>query len=802
MIRNYIKIAIRNLVKHKFYSLINICGLAIGLASFIIILLYIIDEVSYDRYHKNADNIYRLVNVYDFDGVGENSASSPFPVAFTMKDEYPGMIKNVVRIFNFQSPRMLIELGDKRYNERRFFFADSTFFHIFDHEFIHGNPKTVLNESYSVVLTESAAKKYFGDDNPVNKTIKFEKQFDLKVTGVIKDVPAQSHFNFDFIASMSSVGRMFGGRLPQTWVWNPCWTYLLLEDGAAPVLEKKFPDFIDKFFYDAEKENISLYLQPLTDIHLKSRLDYELEPNNNISYIYILSAIAAFLLIIASINFMNLATATSAARAKEIGVKKVVGVYRSQLIFQFISESIILSFISLIIALILVELLLPAFNTFTNKDIVLSILLQPKYLLALIILVLFTGAFSGIYPAFYLSAFKPVSVLKGSLRRENKSTLPRKILVVIQFVISITLIIGTLTVLNQLKFLRNADLGFNKEQVIIIPVNHTPIARSYKSVKNELLLNTDIISITAVDDIFGVAHNTHEFRPEGFPQDKLQFYPALVVRFDFVKTFDIKILAGRDYNEDNKTDPEKGMLINEAMVKHLGWGSNEEALGKKFKSLHGEERVIGVTNNFNTTSLHEQAGPFVLNIKEKPDEVMWFLKFMAIRIAPDNHKKTIDFIETKCKEFAPNRPFEYSFLDQELNKLYKDEDNLGKLSLIFSLLIIFIASLGLFGLTSFMAEQRTKEIGIRRVLGAKVTDIITLLSKEFLKLIVIAILIAWPIAFLLIDDWLSHFAYRTAINWFVFILAGLFALIIALLITAYKAYVTSQTNPVDTLKYE
>ena len=802
MFKNSLKIAIRNLVKRKFYSLINISGLAIGIASFIIIMLYIIDELSYDRYHKNAENIYRLVNVYDFNGVGENSASSPFPVAFTMKDEYPGMIKNVVRIFNFQAPRMLIEIGDKRYNERRFFFADSTFFHIFDHEFIHGDPKTVLNESYSVVLTESAAKKYFGDDDPINKTIKFEKQFDLKVTGIIKDVPAQSHFNFDFIASMSSVGRMFGGRLPQTWVWNPCWTYLLLEDGAAPVLEKKFPDFINKYFNDAEKENISLYLQPLTDIHLKSRLDYELEPNNNISYIYILSAIAAFLLIIASINFMNLATATSGARAKEIGIKKVVGGYRSQLIFQFISESIIISFISLIIALILVELLLPVFNTFANKEIVISILFQPKYLLALIVLVLFTGVFSGIYPAFYLSAFKPISVLKGSLRRENKSTLPRKILVVLQFVISITLIIGTLTVYNQLNFLQNADLGFNKEQVIIIPVNHTPIARSYKSFKNELLLNTDIISITAVDDIFGVAHNTHEFRPEGFPQDKLQFYPALVVRYDFVKTFDIKILAGRDYNEDNKTDPEKGMLINEAMVWHLGWGSNEEALGKKFKSLQGEERVIGVTNNFNAISLYEQAGPFVLNIKEKPEEVMWFLKFMAIRIDPCNHKKTIDFIEAKWKEFAPNRPFEYSFLDQELNKLYKDEDNLGKLSLIFSLLIIFIASLGLFGLTSFMAEQRTKEIGIRKVLGAKVTDIITLLSKEFLKLIVIAILIAWPIAFLLIDDWLSHFAYRTAVNWFVFILAGLFALVIALLITAYKAYVASQTDPVDTLKYE
>ncbi|MCD4747281.1 MAG: ABC transporter permease [Bacteroidales bacterium] len=802
MFKNYLKIAIRNLVKRKFYSLINISGLAIGLASFIIIMLYIIDELSYDRYHKNAENIYRLVNVHDFNGVGENSASSPFPVAFTLKDEYPGIVKNVVRIFNFQAPRCLIEFGENKFNERNFFFADSTFFNIFDYEFVRGDPNTVFDEPYSLVLTESIAKKYFGDDDPLNKTIKFDTKFDLKVTGIIKDVPAQSHFNFDFISSMSSVRKIYGGKLPQTWVWNPCWTYLLLEKGTARLLEEKFPDFIDKFFYDAEKENISLYLQPLTDIHLKSKLDYELEPNNNISYIYILSVIAAFLLIIASINFMNLATATSASRAKEIGVKKVVGVNRSQIIFQFISESIILSFIALIIALILIELILPVFNTFTNKDIILSILLQPEYLLTLIALVIFTGVFSGIYPAFYLSAFKPLSIIKGNFKNENKSTLPRKILVIVQFVISITLIIGTLTIFNQLKYLRNADLGFNKEQIIIIPINHTPIANTYKNFKSELLLNPDIISVTAVDDIFGVAHNTHEFRPEGLPQDKWQFYPALVVRYDFVKTFDIKILAGRDYNEKNKTDPEKGMLINEAMVRHLGWRSNDEAIGKKFKSLNGEERVIGVTNNFNVTSMHESAGPFVLNIKEKPREVMWFLKFMAIRIAPDKHKKIIAFIETKWKEFAPDRPFEYSFLDQELSKLYKDEDNLGNFSLIFTLLIIFIASLGLFGLVSFMAEQRTKEIGIRKVLGANVANIIILLSKEFIKLILIAIIIAWPIAFLLIDEWLNHFAYRTDINWFVFILAGLFALIIVLLITAYKAYIASRTNPVDTLKYE
>ncbi|MCK5345040.1 MAG: hypothetical protein KAR20_16635, partial [Candidatus Heimdallarchaeota archaeon] len=356
----------------------------------------------------------------------------------------------------------------------------------------------------------------------------------------------------------------------------------------------------------------------------------------------------------------------------------------------------------------------------------------------LIIIGLFTGLFSGAYPAFYLSAFEPVKVLKGKLKSTGGNSNARKILVVIQFTISISLIICTMSVFNQIKHLRNADLGFNKEDILVIPVQRTPIARNFKTFKNELLNNTDIHSVTAMDDILGVAHNTHEFRPEGYPDDKWQFYPALVVQHDFVKTFDMKILAGRDYNEENKTDEMNGILINEAMVKHVGWNSNEEALGKKFPSLSGEEKVIGVFNNFNATSLRETSGPFVLNMKENPGEIMFFLKYMAVKINPDRYKESISFIEEKWKEFAPERPFEYTFLNQELDKLYGDDENLGSLSLVFTALIIFIAALGLLGLASYLAEQRTKEIGIRKILGASAPNITLMLCKEFFILVLVS----------------------------------------------------------------
>jgi putative ABC transport system permease protein len=799
---NYMKIAFRNLVKYKLYTVINIAGLAIGMASFLLIGLYIVDETSFDRYHENAEDIYRLVNVYDFEGVGEVSASSPFPVAWTLKNDYPGIIKNITRVFDRQQSRTLIEHGEHTFNERRFFFADSTFFEIFNYKFLAGNPLTAIDEINSVVITESTAQKYFGNDNPMGKTFRFEKALDLKVTGVIKDVPSNSHFKFDFMASLSTVKQIYGGQLPNTWVWNPCWTYLLLEKGTAEKLESSLDVFVQKYFYDAEKENISLYLQPLVDIHLKSKLDYEIEPNSNISYIRILAAIALFLLIIAIINYLNLATATSAERANEIGMKKVFGVNRSQLVYQFLFESVLLAFFALLVALVIIELALPSLNAFSIKNLTLSTLLVPKYAMATASIVIITGLFAGIYPAVFLSSFNPITILKGKLAEGTRSGLARKILVIIQFTISIVLIIITLSIFNQVSYLKNANTGFKKDNIVFLPVSNTNIAKSFESFKQELLLNPGIESVTTVDDILGAAHTTHEFRPEDLEDEKWHFYPALVVGYDFLETFGIELVAGRGYNRKNKTDPEKGILINEAMVKHQGWESNEAALGKKFRSLKGKEKVIGVFKNFNATSLHEPAGPFVLNMKEESWEIMWFLKYVAIRINPENKQQILEFIEDEWNRLEEGRPFEYTFLDEELAQLYHDEEVLGKLSLILTAIIIFIAVLGLWGLATFMTEQRTKEIGIRKVYGADELSIIKLLSVEFAKLVAVAIIIAWPLSFWLIDEWLDYFAYQVNISFMNFLVGGIAAFIIAMMITVSRAFIASRRDPVHTLKYE
>jgi len=803
MLKNYLIFTIRNLLKHKTHAIINILGLAIGIACFLVIYLYISDELSYDRYHKNSNNIYRLVNVYDFDGVGENSASSPFPVAFTLMNDYPDMVKNTVRLFNFQAPRSFVEHEENKFNEKHFFFADSTFFDIFDYEFVSGNPETVLDEMNAVVLTESTSKRYFGEENPIGQNIKFETNLILQVTGVIKDVPPQSHLTFDFIGSISSLRTLFGGKLPQTWVWNPCWTYLVLNKNVDPVaLEAEFPGYIQKYFFDAEKDNVSLYLQPLTNIHLKSDLDYEISPNNGMTSIYILSIIAIFLLIIAIINYMNLATAASSGRSKEIGIKKVNGAYQGQLVLQFIGESILLTYFALTIAVILIEILLPVFNEFTGKFILFSDLIKWQNIIFVLVLGAVIGTISGIYPAFFLASFQPLEVLTSSKSTGTKSGIARKVLVVLQFTISISLIIGTIVIRDQLNYMQNADLGFDKENIVILPINRTPIANTYQTFKDELLQSPDILSVSAMDDIFGMAHNTHEFRPEGFPEDKWQFYPAMVVHYDFIKTFGMQMVAGRDYNEANKTDPVKGMIINEAMVKHMGWKDPQDALGKKFRSLQGEERVIGVFKDFHQKSLHESTSPFVLNMKETPEVIRWFLKYMTIKIKDGNEKKALSHIENLWNKTAPDRPFEYTFLDKELSEMYKDEQNLSQLAFIFTIIIIFIAVMGLLGLSSFMAEQRTKEIGIRKVLGASTISIIKSLTSEFFKLVILSSIFAWALTWWVMSYWLDHFSYQTNLNWIIFVLSAVFALVVAILISSLRAWVASQTNPVITLKHQ
>jgi putative ABC transport system permease protein len=804
MLLNFFKIFFRGFIRRRIYYLINILGLAIGITSFILIMLYVNDEMSYDRQYSKADRIVRVCMVYDFGGVGENSASMPFPVAYTLKSEYPAMIEDVVRVFNFQSDRSLVDYEGRKFNESRLFFADSSFFQIFDHEFISGDPATALNEPNSVVITESTARRYFHDEDPVGKVLKFETILPLKVTGVIKDVPGQTHLRFDFIASLSSARSLFRGRLPQTWVWNPCWTYVLLADGVTPEqLEANFPSFIKNYYYDAERESIVMYLQKLTEIHLHSRLDYEIRPNSNFAYIVVLSVIAVFLLLIASINFMNLSTATAGSRAREISIRKVTGADRFKLIFQFIGESLVVTLAAFILSLLLIEVFLPSFNDLTDKQIQLDYLLDQWNLLKLATLWLVLGIMSGAYPALYLSSFRPISILRGSPVNAARSGLARKILVVFQFTISIGLIVGTVMIFRQVNYLRQAELGFNPENIIMVRINQTKVIREFESFRNEMLKNPDILNITTLDDIIGASHNTHEFWFEGMKENEWRFFPALVVWYDFVETFGIKIVAGRDYNRENKTDPEKGLLVNESLVRHMGWKSNEEALGKKFRSLSGDENIIGVFKDFQPTSFRDKKGPFILNMKEKSGEIYFFMKYAAIRTTGQDNQKVISYLESRWSEFEKDKPFDYFILSEDLKRLYTDEKNLGNLAFTFTLLILFVAAMGLFGLASFMAEKRTREIGIRKVMGASVLDLMILLQKEFTLLVIIAMVIAWPVSYFLVDTlFMQQFAIRVPFNLWIFILSGLFALVISLLIISYRALRASMTNPVETLKYE
>lgn len=798
-----VKVAFRNISKRKLYSVINIVGLAIGLASFIVISLYIFDELSYDRYHTKADRIYRVINVYDFKGVGEESSSCPYPVAPHLLMDYPGYIENAVRLFNNWSTPYFVEYGNKSFREKHLFFVDSTFFDVFDVHFTRGNPEKALNRSSTAVITESAAKRYFGDEDPIGRSIRVEENINVVVTGIIEDTPQQSHFTYDILISMSTIKKLFGGGEPKTWVWNPFWTYIVLKEDVTPdEVEKLFPGFIQKYFYDAEKTNLSLYLQPLEDIHLRSSLDYEIQPNGKIVYIRILSLIGLFLLIIASINFMNLATAIAGRRAREIGMKKVVGAYRHQLVSQFITESVVLSIIGLLIALALVEIIIPYFNDFTGKHITSNYFLEPAKLVILLTVALITGLISGIYPAFYLSSFRPIVVLRGELDHGLKGVRARKILVVAQFVISIALIIITIISFQQIRFFQNKDLGFTTDNIVYLPVIQTPLAYKYDSFKQELLRSPDIKSVTSTDYVVGVEHNTHEFRPEGFPSDQWQFYPALVVQDDFIETFDIEVVAGRGFYSDSKMDRGHAVLINEAMVKHLNWGSNQEALGKSFRSNLGREKVIGVVKDFHVNSLHSEVTPMAVFMMENDEAAVYFTNYIAIRHMPGALKNVIEYAGDIWDKMSPERPFEYLIHKEEIEELYEEEIILGRLSAVLTILIVLIASLGLYGLASYMVDQRTKELSIRRVVGAGMFDIAILLSKEFNWMLLIANIIAWPVSFLLMHYWLQNFAYRISINVTVFIVAAFLAFIIAMGITMMKTISLFQTKAVDSIKYE
>ncbi|UCE06245.1 MAG: ABC transporter permease [bacterium] len=780
MFKNYLIVALRNMMKQKMYSFINISGLTIGMACTILIMLWVKDEMSFDRFHENADHIYRVVFADESYEQIRHYWVTPPALAAALKKDFPEVRHSVK--FHSQDG-MLVTYGESKFKETAGF-TDASVFDIFTLPFINGNPRTALVNPYSAVITEKMAVKYFGHEDPMNKRLTLDNQIDVTVTGVIQDIPDNSYLQFDFLIQFEHLHELTGQGNVESWNNYGYSTFVLLpEDVNINEFNQKIADLALKAESYDDNFKPRLYLQPLVDIHL-----YNLNGGGAITYVYIFSLIAVFVLLIACINFMNLATARSATRSKEVGLRKVIGGSKLNLIQQFYGESILLSFIALIFSLILVELSLPAFNYLSGKALSLNFMGNFQMLPVLFGVALVTGIISGSYPALFLSSFKPVNVLKGS--KISGSSLLRKILVVFQFSLSIVLIICTLVVSNQLDYINSQYLGFDKDQVLYIPLNHELKAKS-ALVKNELLQNPQILNVSATSSKIGIRPlwSVDLNQWEGNDREKALLLSIIHTDYDFLETFNIEMASGRYYSREFATDT-GAVVLNETAIKEMGL---KDPIGKRiFEKTH----IIGVVKDFNFKSLHSNIAPLALFMN--PNRVL----HMAVKIKADDINSTISYLKDMTKKFAPDFPFEYHFLDEDFEQLYRSERRLETIFNYFSTLAIIISCLGLFGLASFTAGQRTKEIGIRKVLGASVSGIVVLLSKEFTKWVLLANIFAWPVAYYAMKNWLQNFAYRIDLSWEFFILTGWLALMIAILIVSFLAIKAAITNPVETLRYE
>ena len=802
MFKNYLKVAFRYLLKHRTYSLMNIIGLAVGMACCILILLYVRDEVRYDRFHEHADRIYRLTLGTNEDGQPTN-ANSSFAQGPALAQDFQD-VEAVVRFRKMGwGEKRVFAHDDSRFYEERFFFADKDVFDVFTFPFLAGDPETALADPFSIVLTEAMSQKYFGHQNPLGQTISLDPyndgEFtDYKVTGVLKDIPHYSHIQFDFLASFASQKDLEVMEGRRGWGLESAFTYVLLKPGvAAEKIQAKLPAFLER--HVGKDYWNTLHLQPLTEIHLHSHLRAELEPNGDIAYVYLFSAIAAFILLIACINFMNLATAQSAQRAKEVGLRKVVGAFRHELVRQFLLESVFLSALALILALLLIEASLPLLNSIAGKQIEISYAHNLLFVATMVGLALLTGIVAGGYPAFFLSSRRPVDSLTGKSGggRSAAATL-RKGLVIFQFAISVGLIVCTTVVYYQMQYIRGKNLGFDRDLIIVAPLNDQ-IRQSYRSARHALLQDSKLLAMTVSEQVPAKAGNGAGYTIEGL--DEPQGFTRFFVDQNFLKTYGIGLAAGRDFDEEIASDATGAYLVNEAFIRSAEWSSAEEALGRGITMRHNGQiyngQIVGVTRDFQIFSFRTSVWPLVINIMPLDK-----LNFISFRIAPQNVRATLDFIGKVWRQFAPSYPFDYYFLDDDFERLHQADQQLGQIFQGFAWLAIGIASLGLFGLAAFTAEQRTKEIGIRKVLGATVGNVTALLSKDFVRLVLLANLLAWPIAWFAMNKWLENFAYRIEISWWVFALAGGLALLIALLTVSTQAVRAALANPVESLRYE
>lgn len=810
MLRNYIKIAWRNLSRSKGFSFINIAGLAAGLACFIIIALYVADELAYDRFHEKADRIYRIHSYIRFGGNELNLAVASDPLGATLKKDYP-QVEEYTRLYASGGSK-LIKKGDQQINEPDVVHADSTFFNVFSFPALAGDTKRALNDPNSVVLSKTAAEKYFGSvEAAMGQSVETDdrEQTSYKVTAVIDDMPKHSHFHYDFLFSMDNVQYDFGNYLSHNFH-----TYIVLKDGTnARAFEKNFAQVVQNYIlpqaqqlmeiksmeeFEKTGNRLSYSLMPLTDIHLKSTVFPELGVNGNIQYVYIFSAIALFVLLIACVNFMNLSTARSANRAKEVGIRKVLGTERASLIKQFLAESTLTAVLAIILALAIAFLVLPMFNTIMSKSLSFFYLFNWKVLPFLFLLPILVGLMAGSYPAFFLSNFKPIMVLKGKLAKGAKGGVLRSGLVVFQFFISTTLIIGVLVMYRQMNYIQTTRIGFNKDQVLI--VDGTGALNNPDAFKNEVMGLQGVSSATfaAFLPVENSSRNDNSFSKSAvMTTESALSMQHWLVDYDYIPTMGMEIVKGRNFSKDFVSDS-SAIIINEKTAEILDF---DDPIGQKiYSNSPGQATqqvytVIGVVKNFNFESLKRKIGPLSFTLGNASAST-------AFKVSTAGIQDLVSRIENKWKAMAPGLAFRYRFLDESFNAMYREEQRVSSLALSFGIIAVLIACLGLFGLATFMAEQRTKEIGIRKVLGASVPGVVRMLSGDFVKLVSIAFVLAVPFAWYIMNLWLRDFEYRISIGWWVFAVAGALAIVIALATVSFQAVKAALTNPVKALRTE
>lgn len=798
MIRNYIKMAIRNLIRQKSYSLINIGGLAIGMSVCILILTYIFYELSFDKFHEKKDQVYRLCVDASIGGTAMDLALSSGPMGPALVEQIPEIIDQT-RIFQ-TSERFLIAKDENKFYEDQVYYVDSSFFNIFSFKLLQGDPDYVLTAPNSIVLTEKLAQKYFNTEDPIGKVLRINDVTNFTVTGLVEDPPGNSHFKFDALLSVATVANNPNFGI-DSWGSVSKNTYLLLEDGVDfSSVQEKFPAFEESNMGFLKEANVifDLYLQPITKIHLYSHKRGELGTNGDINYVYIFAAIAIFILLIACINYMNLASARSFKRAKEVGMRKIHGAVKGQLIRQFLGESVLLSFIALIVSVIIVQLTLSYFSDLVLTDGTLAVYKDLfVIILFFLILTLLVGLMGGSYPAFYLSSFSPLAALKGGGVRGKKKSYIRNLLVVLQFTIATILIICTGIIYNQLNYMNHKDLGFNKENKMVIPLNNENLVSKIQTLKSEFKNLSIVNDVTIVTGLPG-----YNMRGTGyFPEGKDPNTPIIFFNFatdeDFFDAFEMEIIEGRGFSHEFGTDS-LGVVINQTLQKQMEW---EDPIGKIIgtnptRDDSRQYKVIGVVKDFHYISLLDQIGPLLVHYAPEATHTI------VLNLNDANSPQQIEQVKAKWEEMVPEMPMNYSFVKENFERRYRSYLKMGQLFLVFSLIAIFVACIGLFGLASFLTEIRTKEIGIRKVNGASMITIVRLLNFEFIKWVLIANIIAWPTAYYFMSDWIQNFAYRINITWEFFVAGAIISLIIALITVSFQTIRAANRNPIESLRYE